>query len=232
MTILVLLTLTGLLLAVCGWWWHGQRAQPGPAPPAENTSQLALARAAAEERQRIYNDLHDDIGAKLLTLVHSATDPAQADLARAVLQDLRDVVSRTSTGPIQLLQALAQVREEAEQRLETAGGALLWEQDTALPDPLLDEAQALHLFRISREAITNALRHGQARRMRVRARAFGQELVLDYTDDGPGFGAGARGRGTRGMRERAGELQGSIDWTAGTEGGTKVVLRFPLPADQ
>ena len=38
------------------------------------------------------------------------------------------------------------------------------------------------------------------------------------------------GRGTRSMLSRAGELHGDISWQAGTQGGTKVLLRFPLPA--
>jgi len=198
---------------------------------AEATRGLERAQAVEQERQRIYNDLHDDVGSKLLTLVHSAQTDQQADLARAVLQDLRDVVSRVSTGPCSLLQALAQIREEAEQRLEAMHSILLWQQDEQLPDPELDEAQSLHLFRISREAITNSLRHGHATQLRVRVRAVGQELILDYTDDGAGLTDAARaGRGSRSMRERAAELHGSIDWTAGTQGGTKVVLRFPLPS--
>lgn len=214
-------------------WWHWRamrRLREQARQQAESARVLERAQATERERQRIYSDLHDDIGSKLLTLVHRAENEHQADLARAVLQDLRDVVTRTSTGPCSLLQALAQIREEAEQRLEAMQSTLLWEQTGDLPDPLLDEAQALHLFRISREAITNSLRHGHATQLRVRVRQAGPELILDYTDDGAGLTDAARaGRGTRGMRERAAELQGSIDWTAGTQGGTKVILRFPLP---
>ncbi|MCW5579636.1 MAG: hypothetical protein KIS89_13385, partial [Dokdonella sp.] len=53
---------------------------------------------------------------------------------------------------------------------------------------------------------------------------------LELTDDGSGAGvnAPAAGSGLRGMRERAAELAGGIDWTAGTAGGTKVLLTMPL----
>lgn len=187
-------------------------------------------RAAAAERQRLFANLHDDIGAKLLTLIHALERPEQADLARAVMQDLRDIVSRSQLGPCSLLEALAQIREETEQRLETMGSSLDWQQGD-LPDPDLDEAQALHLFRITREAVTNALRHGHATRIRVRMRAAAGILMLDVTDDGPGLAPDRSlgGRGTSSMRARAEELHGSIAWTPGTEGGTKVVLQFPLP---
>lgn len=187
---------------------------------------------AETERRRLLDDLHDDIGAKLLTLVHSLERPEQADLARAVVQDFRDVVSRSHQDACTLLQALGQVREETEARLEACGSRLDWQQHPGTPDPDLDEAQTLHLFRIVREAVTNALRHGHATQVRMRIQAVADELLFDVTDDGPGLpagGAGVPGRGIAGMRTRAQALHGSIGWESGTLGGTKVVLRFPLP---
>jgi signal transduction histidine kinase len=193
--------------------------------------QAERLRAAAEERTRLLADLHDDIGAKLLTLIHTLDNPDHADLARAVMQDFRDVVSRTNQDACSLRQALGQIREETECRLEAVGSVLEWQQDEALPDPALDEAQVLHLFRIAREAVTNALRHAQATRLRVRIREIAGHLILDVTDDGPGFvpESAHAGRGTVSMRQRAHELSGTIDWEPGTRGGTKVVLEFPLP---
>ena len=226
--------LLAALIAFAVWMLRRQRRLQDQL--AQLQAQLADAlraerlKAAAEERQRLLADLHDDIGAKLLTLVHAVREPELADLARAVVQDFRDVVSRTNQDACTLQQALGQIREETEHRLESSGGLLDWQQDAALPDPLLDEAQVLHLFRISREAVTNALRHGHATHIRVRAKAVGQSLLLDVTDNGPGLAAEHHaGRGTDSMRNRAHQLAGTIDWTAGTRGGTKVVLEFPLP---
>lgn len=206
--------------------WRGWRRAPPSAPVPAESADAALA----AERQRIYQDLHDDLGAKLLTLIHRAPDAATADVARSALQDLRDVVSRTRGEPGSLLDSLGEIESEARQRLEASGGLLLWEQEDGIADPRLDHAQALQLYRIVREAISNALRHAQARHVRIRVRQRGATLYLDVTDDGPGLAAeGARGQGLAGMRQRAGELGGAIDWTAGSVGGTKVVLQFPLP---
>lgn len=187
--------------------------------------------AAAEERQHLLDDLHDDIGAKLLNLIHTLERPDQADLVRSVVQDFRDVVSRSHQDACTLLQALGEIREETEARLEAVGSRLDWQQHPDTPDPELDEQQTLHLFRIAREAVTNALRHGRATQLRMRVRAIGSELLFDVTDDGPGLppASTTTGRGIAGMRHRAEALHGSIDWQPGTIGGTKVVLRFPLP---
>ena len=216
-----------LLLAggIVGWWLGRRRAAPPqallPSPPAPDSG-----KAVQDERERIYKDLHDDVGAKLLQLMHGAESPQQADLARAVLQDLRDVVSRSRRPPAPLLQLLGEIEAEARQRLAAAGAELAWEQEPALPEVALDQAQTLHLIRIGREAISNALRHGQARWLRVRVFRLGPELMLEITDDGryrpEQIG---EGRGTATMRERAAGLGGDIRWDEGTLGGTKVILR-------
>jgi len=228
-----------LLLTLCAaWQWRRQQALQRELQQLRDTRSRAMAserlQAAAEERRRLLADLHDDIGAKLLNLVHVLERPAHADLVRSVVQDFRDVVSRSNQDACTLLQALGQIREETEARLEAAGSQLDWQQHAETPDPALDEAQVLHLFRIAREAVTNALRHGQATRIRMRVQAVDAMLVFDVTDDGPGLPTTAEtaqggGRGTLGMRHRAEALHGTIDWAPGTTGGTKVILQFPLP---
>ena len=230
-----------LTFAAAGWlaaatlavlWWRAHGA--GPEADADAGSGEAAARertaAVAAERERIYNDLHDDLGAHLLQLVYEAPDPRQADLARAVLQDLRDVVSRSRGTPGNLEQVLSDIRTEATQRLAAVGASLRWEQPAGLPECALQPQHALHLYRIVREAITNALRHAHARRLRMRIRAAHGRLDVELTDDGASgpVDATAEGSGMRGMRARAGELQGDIVWLPGTEGGTKVLLSIPL----
>lgn len=227
--------LAGVLFGVLAWalWRRRGReaATRAPDPARSGSYDTDRARVAAEERERIYADLHDDIGAKLLTLVHTLPDARHADLARSVLQDLRDIVSRTRGGVSgSLLEVLAQIRDETEQRLEVMNGVLAWEQQADLPDPALDEGQALHLFRIVREAVTNAIRHAHATRVRVRVRRAAAMLVMDVADDGPGAPAEVEGgRGVESMKARAAELQGTIEWNPATAGGTKVVLQFPIP---
>ena len=186
--------------------------------------------AVALERERIYSDLHDDIGAKLLTLIYQSRDPVQADLARSILQDLRDVVTRSRGTPGTLGDVLADLRSEAAQRLAAVGIGLAWDEADDLPDPALDTARALHLHRIVREAISNVIRHAHARRLRVRVRVASEELRLELTDDGSGTADAPAGGGSgmRNMRDRAAELDGEIRWTPGTEGGTKVLLAMPL----
>lgn len=191
---------------------------------------LVRTQATLAERDRIYGDLHDDIGARLLGMIHTAESVEQADRARAALQDLRDVVTRSRGTPGSLSDTLADIGGETRQRLAAAGITLSWEINDDMPDPELDTARALHLHRIVREAVSNVIRHARASHVRVRMKVLGEKLCLDLTDDGGGSDPVpmSKGRGLGNMRERAAKLAGGIDWRPGTQGGTKVLLTMPL----
>lgn len=207
-------------------FWPWQR-QVAAVPLA--TDALAEAQGVLSERQRIYQNLHDDLGAKLLDLVYGAESPAQADRAREALQILRDVVSQSSREPGPLSATLDAVRAEAMQRLAALNILLDWQQAQDLPDPLLAQAQVLHLARLMREAISNALRHSGTQALRVRVSHLVDELVLDITDFGHFEAAQVgQGQGSQNMRQHAAGLGGAVRWDEGTQGGTKVLLRMPL----
>lgn len=229
---------TFIALASCLWLWRERRQlharlsaqQQLHAEQARSERARIRQQTALEERERIYRDLHDDLGSQLLQMIYTAPTPEYADHARAVLQNLRDVVSRSRGEPGRLADVLADIEAEARQRLWAVEAELVWEQGEHLPNPQLDSGQALHLHRIVREGISNAIRHAQVGCLRVRVRPDGRQLLLDLTDDGFGTPDSVReGRGMDSMRARAAELKGRIDWTPGTLGGTKIVLRFPLP---
>lgn len=214
------------LLAAAIGWWLARRGSRDVQIRADDS----LEQAISAERERIYADLHDDLGAKLLQLIYDAGNPQTADLARSALQDLRDVVSRTRGCSGSLLETLGEMETEARQRLRAAQIELDWDQPEGIEDSPLDRAQSLHLFRIVREALSNVIRHSQATHLQVRVHWQPHSLNLEVIDDGAGMHAGdeENGRGTRNMRSRAQELAGRITWRGATAGGTRVILTFPL----
>jgi len=195
----------------------------------ETTRDQERLRATAEERERIYADLHDDIGAKLLGLIHTSHNPRQADSARSILQDLRDVVSHARGAPGTLPEVLGEIRSESTQRMQAIGGNLLWTQAATLPDIELDASNALHLRRIVREAISNAVRHGAAGEIAIAIDHAESALSLTICDDGSGInGCTPQGRGTNNMRARAAHLRGTLQWIDRQPTGTQVLLSMPL----
>jgi signal transduction histidine kinase len=87
-------------------------------------------------------------------------------------------------------------------------------------------------YRIVQEALTNVARHAHARACLVRLLVDRRSDVLEVeiTDDGVGIsGSRVAGVGLSSMRERAEELGGTLAVEPGSEGGTRVLARLPLP---
>lgn len=96
----------------------------------------------------------------------------------------------------------------------------------------MDLACATHIFRVFQEAITNVLRHADARHVRVELEVKDGKLVLVIEDDGMGIPQDAaknvNSHGLTGMRERARQCGGSVEFIRGEPCGTLVRLVVPL----
>jgi signal transduction histidine kinase len=85
------------------------------------------------ERKRIASDLHDDLGAKLLTIVHTADATRVPQLAREALEEMRLSVRGLAGRPVRLDDALADWRAEIIGRLTQARIETLWDHPPTSP---------------------------------------------------------------------------------------------------
>lgn len=194
---------------------------------------LKISNAEAVERERIYRDLHDDVGAKLLGLAISAQRanlPREADLARSALQDLRDVVSRSAQFAAPLGDLLADLRAETEQRVQVAGVSLEWRFHAQESDLQVSADAALNLSRILREAVSNVLRHADANHIEIVTQLTPSRFSLEVIDNGVGCPVAdvKPHRGMTGMQVRATSLGGCLNWEKIEPNGCKVTLDIPL----
>jgi signal transduction histidine kinase len=97
---------------------------------------------------------------------------------------------------------------------------------------LIPPPQVGEIMNILREAVSNSLRHGQARHIVLRAGQSDQAIALSVQDDGAGFLAGGRsgGHGLQNMQARARALGGNLQVESQPGKGTRVVLTLPVPA--
>lgn len=193
------------------------------------TGHEAQQRGALEERRRIARDMHDDVGARLLMLIHHAQNPTVAELARAAMNDLRTALTALDAKPAPLSDALADWRAEATSRCEAANVDLAWEAHIEQPEQLLGSRQKLLLERALRESLSNALKHANPKTIDIHLSQRNQTLAFDILNDGPPSDAEwQEGRGLRGMRQRLAEYGGHLEIQHRPEGGSHVSIHLPL----
>ncbi len=201
----------------------------------EEAARQRLA-AVMAERQRMMLDMHDGMGAHLVTAVRLAR---RDDVPRAVvgqlveeaLHDLRLIIDSLDPDAHALQPLLGQWRHRVQPQLQALGQRLAWDVDELAPYPL-SPADALDVLRFVQEALNNALRHAGARTIGIGLAATQGGCELRVFDDGVGIDPGhlhavGAGRGLDSLRRRAQRLGAQCEVRPGAEGGTVVSLRLP-----
>lgn len=214
---------------------------------AERERRVAGEREAAvlRERTRISRDLHDIVTHAVGIMIVQAetgpllvrSDPARADAAfEAIAATGRDAV-------VQLRRAVGGLRPPGDDPLEQPGlvqlPALAKRVRSTGLDVSLEMAEmavqvpadvGVALYRITQEALTNVVRHADARSVRVIVDCTGEALTVTVIDDGRGAAvAGPPGYGIVGMGERAHACGGTFHAGPVPGGGFEVTASLPLP---
>ena len=197
------------------------------------------------ERGRLSRELHDGVlqdlcattrDLKALEAQPEADEARLADLVtrsgesvgalRAICHDLRPPLLQHD-----LAAALKALVEELDARSPAAVYIEVSAHELQLPDDV-----ALAMFRITQEALNNAIQHADASEIAVRLTRYPDRLRLTVTDDGRGIPGGveparfvAQGHfGLAGMRERAAMIGGKLDVQTAVDYGTAVILELPM----
>jgi signal transduction histidine kinase len=173
----------------------------------------AVEQGRSEERMRLAQDLHDDIGARLLTLMYKAQSPEMEDYVRHTLQDLKTLTRGLAASNHRLSHAAAEWKTDLAHRLTAAHVELRW-SFVFDDDILLTVVHWSALTRILRELVSNAIAHSQARTLDIDFRLESDRIELNITDDGVGRNprAWSHGLGLGGVRKRVKQLGGQVEW--------------------
>ncbi len=188
----------------------------------------AVEHGRAEERARIAQDLHDDIGARLLTLMYKAPTPEMEDYVRHTLKDLKTLTRGLAAPNHPLSHAAAEWKADIAQRVAAAHCELVWAFHSDR-DFELSVVQWSALTRVLRELVSNALAHAQAARVQVDIRLERGNLTLVVSDDGIGRNpqSWSHGLGLGGVRKRVKQLGGDVVWRENDPKG--IVCRVFVP---
>jgi signal transduction histidine kinase len=242
---LLLIAITSLYLVQ-----YNRRMFEQVAGLSQHRSELAQQLISTQESafRSISRELHDEFG-QILTAIGAMlqraarSGGAMPDSTRSGLNEIREIVQAALEKVRSLSQALHPVILD-EVGLEGALDAYLpgFEKQTGIeiryeksgPGREVDRAVSIHLYRVVQEALNNVARHSKSPRAAVRLRYAPQTIVLEVEDGGIGFRSPANklGMGLVSMRERAGLVNGHIEFLDGEGGGALVRLTAPLAAEE
>jgi len=191
---------------------------------------LKIRRQTIEEKNRIFSDLHDDVGAKLLSLLYKTADPDLNQITRSALQDLREIVSQPDASSANLNNQMQHWQQEMRLRLQDSKVKLHWTQNT-IPNQMVSTLTLNHIMRILREATNNILKHAQSTEVWIDLHLTEtNELQIGIKDNGltQDPKEWVLGRGTRNIRHRSELLNGSATWYKVEPQGCHLILNLPL----
>ena len=202
-----------------------------------------LLQVQENERHRLSRELHDDIG-QLLTAAKLQSDwlkrrmPEElhgqcsilCDTLEETLAKVRDVSAILNPRQLASLGLEASLRAHLLKTL--ANTPVHWSLECHQRLTGIPEEIAVAAFRITQEAVTNILRHAQAKNLQVCLQRQPQGLMLQIRDDGLGFSPasdpGREGqRGMAGMSERIDQLGGTLTVASEPGKGTQIEALFP-----
>jgi len=205
----------------------------------------AILEVSAREQRRIGEDLHDGLGQHLTGIafmskvleskLHEKSLPESCD-AEKIVKLVNEAINKTrelSRGLLPvvsdahgLMSALTRYAEEMQDLFQ-----ITCRFECAEPVLLYDVNAATHLYHIAREAVNNAIKHGNPSHVVIGLFAKNGEGTLSVQDDGGGISeisSNHAGMGLNIMNYRANMVGGSLDIRRNFTGGTSVVCLFPL----
>jgi signal transduction histidine kinase len=202
--------------------------------------ELQRVRVLADERARMTREMHDGMGAQLvslLSLVESDSTDRKllATGLRESIDELRLVIHSLEPARSEVGTLLALLRERFAPRIDHSGLRVQWRVETSENEVELSPERALHLVRIVEEAITNVIKHAQANALEIATEREIRDgkpgVIIRISDDGVGIDAAQAsatppGRGLANMAQRATALGSSL-CVSGDDHGTTVELWLP-----
>jgi signal transduction histidine kinase/ligand-binding sensor domain-containing protein len=203
--------------------------------------------ALSQERARIARDIHDDLGgslahvkllSELATRERAAPEPGEDYLGqitattRQMLKSLDEIVWAINPRNDTLPNLVGYLGQYAVEFLRAAGLRCQIDLPDNPPEVAVPSDVRHHLFLVLKEALTNSVRHAQARSVRVWAQVAAAHLEIGLEDDGRGFDLAAaetQGDGLRNMRQRMAAVGGTFELASTPGAGTRLRLRIALP---
>jgi signal transduction histidine kinase len=199
-------------------------------------SRARIAEAGYRERRRFAQDLHDGLQVRLVLLALEAQEIAgdpmattetrhAATMLRAGIDsaasELRQLVHNVMPAPL-VAHGLSAATEDLVDRMPVPTSLSLGVEDGELPKNIESTA-----YFVVAEALANAVKHAQAKKLDVNVAFADGQLLVRVSDDGIGGATPGNGAGLRGIADRVDVLGGTFSIDSPSGGGTVLVVALP-----
>ena len=197
--------------------------------------------AQQEERGRISQELHDELGAALTSITlaselltqNEPTDSAEvriiAKASSEMTTRMNEIVWSLNVNNDNLQCLVAYIRKFCADFLGEAGIQMVFTETIAEPERELKGVVRRNVYQSVKEAVHNIVKHAEASRVELAIATVENELHILIRDNGKGMSpepAELWSNGLRNMRKNIESIKGSIDWI--TENGTLVRIQAPM----
>ena len=193
---------------------------------------------AQDERTRIARDLHDDIAAQLLTLIHRSKNKQTIKKTRYILSALRETIYSLDTdASINLLTVFDKMYQNCNEKANLSGLMLYWESVVNTSEIDISPRQHINLQRSIDEILSNVIQHAKASQVTVFISLNNRNLHMQCCDNGTAgdIDNWVKGNGMYNITTRMKEINGSARWHHNTKSSTTrdkqgccINLQFPI----
>lgn len=206
-------------------------------------SRIVTQNKLQESRLSISRDLHDNIGAQLTFIISSIEMLKQAftindekinhrltsisAFAKDTITELRDTIWAMNHSEIDFNEIRIRILnfvEKAQNSNEQIN--ITFERDPNLDHIKFSSVEGMNIFRITQEAVNNAMKYSNASLISVAAKKIDNKIQIAIKDNGKGFNINETelGNGIRNMQKRASELDAEFKIESSIDNGTEITL--------
>ena len=197
--------------------------------------------AQEEERERIAQDLHDDVSSKLNVIHLYANLLLEGNLSTNEYASVNEQIIEATNKTLESARKIAHnllppildkfgLKSAIEELADIFNNSkkINISSDINFPRKHLSSDAELHLFRITQELINNSIRHGEAEECKISINLVNEKLHFTYTDNGIGFNSddvkNKKGIGLKNIESRVAILNGKLSTKSAKNKGIQVLI--------
>lgn len=195
-----------------------------------------IINAQEQERTRLAFELHDSVGQQLMLLTRKLKTIDNEDygnLANDTLANLRSISQGLYPAALERLGFTAAIEDLVNELDESTD--VFFSAEIENTDNHINKDKALHLYRVAQEALSNTLKHAEAKAIFISIEKVSNNIVMTIKDNGKGFDYSkalttSKSLGMKSLMERCKIIKAQLEVESSIGKGTQIIIKLPIEA--